>query len=203
MKREVIFKRVLDGINNCVNDEGVRLQNMFTPFQIQDFANTITAFFPESIEQRLNLLEVEVFDFLPDKRNSLLHSFKSFLGTLYKQVGEMMQEEEVTYNESRILSLYMTFFLSGRLLVEEAGKDPDMLFHNMITYFEKFKLNKEELREEVKGRAIPEHEDPTRAIPINEEEVILVLDAIGISYLTSTTKANDYLKQLITPNNNG
>ena len=49
MTREEIHKNILNGLLNCTDEFGERIADRYTSSQMNDFANTITAFFPSNL----------------------------------------------------------------------------------------------------------------------------------------------------------
>ena len=83
MTREEIFNKILNGLYSCKDEYGEGLDVHFNAEQLKDFANTITAFFPDNLEYKLTLLETELFDNIPDKEEMVLQLFRFHLLSVY------------------------------------------------------------------------------------------------------------------------
>ena len=187
MKREEIFNKIINGLYSCKDEYGEGLNVHFNAEQLKDFANTITAFFPDNLEYKLTLLETELFDNIPDKEEMLFQLFRFHLLSVYTNLFN-----NSIYKEKGIKSLYQIFFLSGRFLNKE-GEDIDMLFHKMIAYYNSFKINNFELRREIEANNI----ENAITIGINQEESIRIISNLNRLELIPTNKTRTIFKYLI------
>ena len=187
MTREEIFKKIINGLYSCKDEYGEGLDVHFNAEQLKDFANTITAFFPDNLEYKLTLLETELFDNIPDKEEMLFQLFRFHLLSVYTNLFN-----NSIYKEKGIKSLYQIFFLSGRFLNKE-GEDIDMLFHKMIGFYDSFKINNFELRREIEANNI----ENAITIGINQEESIRIISNLNRLELIPTNKTRTIFKYLI------
>ena len=187
MKREEIFNKILNGLYSCKDEYGEGLDVHFNSDQLRDFANTITAFFPDNLEYKLTLLETELFDNIPDKEEMLFNLFRFNLLSVYTNLFSNSIDRE-----KGIKSLYQIFFLSGRFLNKE-GEDIDMLFHKMIAYYNSFKINNFELRQEIEVNNI----ENAITIGINQEESVRIISNLNRLELIPTNKTRTIFKYLM------
>ena len=187
MKREEIFNKIINGLYSCKDEYGEGLDVHFNAEQLKDFANTITAFFPDNLEYKLTLLETELFDNIPDKEEMLFNLFRFNLLSVYTNLFN-----NSIYKEKGIKSLYQILFLSGRFLNRE-GEDIDMLFHKMIAYYNSFKINNFELRREVEANNI----ENAITIGINQEESVRIISDLNRLELVPTNKTRTIFKYLL------
>ena len=187
MKREEIFNKIINGLYSCKDEYGEGLDVHFNSDQIRDFANTLTSFFPDNLEYKLTLLEKEIFDNIPDKEEMLLQLFRFHLLSVYNNLFNNSINKE-----KGIKSLYQIFFLSGRFLNKE-GEDIDMLFHKMIAYYNSFKINNFELRQEIEANNI----ENAITIGINQEESIRIISDLNRLELVPTNKTRTIFKYLL------
>ena len=187
MKREEIFNKIINGLYSCKDEYGEGLNVHFNAEQLKDFANTITAFFPDNLEYKLTLLETELFDNIPDKEEMLFQSFRFHLLSVYTNLFN-----NSIYKEKGIRSLYQIFFLSGRFLNKE-GEDIDTLFHKMIAYYNSFKINNFELRREIEANNI----ENAITIGINQEESVRIISDLNRLELIPTNKTRTIFKYLL------
>ena len=188
MKREEIFNKIVNGLYSCKDEYGEGLNVHFNAEQLKDFANTITAFFPDNLEYKLTLLETELFDNIPDKEEMLFQLFRFHLLSVYTNLFN-----NSIYKEKGIKSLYQIFFLSGRYLVIKNGEDIDMLFHKMIAYYNSFKINNFELRREIEANNI----ENAITIGINQEESVRIISNLNRLELIPTNKTRTIFKYLL------
>ena len=187
MKREEIFNKIINGLYSCKDEYGEGLNVHFNAEQLKDFANTITAFFPDNLEYKLTLLETELFDNIPDKEEMLFNLFRFNLLSVYTNLFSNSIDRE-----KGIKSLYQIFFLSGRLLNKE-GEDIDTLFHKMIAYYNSFKINNFELRQEIEANNI----ENAITIGINQEESVRIISDLARLELIPTNKTRTIFKYLL------
>ena len=187
MKREEIFNKIVNGLYSCKDEYGEGLDVHFNSDRLRDFANTLTAFFPDNLEYKLTLLETEIFDNIPDKEEMLLQLFKYHLICVYTYLFNNSIDKEIG-----IKSLYQIFFLSGRFLNKE-GEDIDMLFHKMIGFYDSFKINNFELRREVEANNI----ENAITIGINQEESVRIISDLNRLELVPTNKTRTIFKYLL------
>ena len=187
MKREEIFNKIVNGLYSCKDEYGESLNVHFNAEQLKDFANTITAFFPDNLEYKLTLLETELFDNIPDKEEMVLQLFRFNLLSVYTNLFNNSINKE-----KGIRSLYQIFFLSGRFLNKE-GEDIDMLFHKMIAYYNSFKINNFELRREIEANNV----ENAITIGINQEESVRIISDLNRLELIPTNKTRTIFKYLI------
>ena len=187
MKREEIFNKILNGLYSCKDEYGEGLDVHFNSDQIKDFANTLTSFFPDNLEYKLTLLETELFDNIPDKEEMLFNLFRFNLLSVYNNLFNNSINKE-----KGIKSLYQIFFLSGRFLNKE-GEDIDMLFHKMIAYYNSFKINNFELRQEIEANNI----ENAITIGINQEESVRIISDLSRLELIPTNKTRTIFKYLL------
>ena len=191
MKREEIFNKIVNGLYSCKDEYGESLNVHFNAEQLKDFANTITAFFPDNLEYKLTLLETELFDNIPDKEEMLLQLFRFHLLSVYTYLFNNSIDN--SNKEKGIKSLYQIFFLSGRYLFIKNGEDIDMLFHKMIAYYNSFKINNFELRREVEANNI----ENAITIGINQEESVRIISDLNRLELIPTNKTRTIFKYLL------
>ena len=191
MKREEIFNKIVNGLYSCKDEYGEGLNVHFNAEQLKDFANTITAFFPDNLEYKLTLLETELFDNIPDKEEMLFNLFRFNLLSLYTLINKNVFNSEITEEVNKRLS--HIFFLSGRYLFIKNGEDIDMLFHKMIAYYNSFKINNFELRREVEANNI----ENAIAIGINQEESVRIISDLDRLELIPTNKTRTIFKYLL------
>ena len=98
MKREEIFNKIINGLYSCKDEYGEGLDVHFNSNQLRDFANTLTSFFPDNLEYKLTLLEIELFDNIPDKEEMLLQLFKFHLLSVYTYLFNNSIYKEKGYN---------------------------------------------------------------------------------------------------------
>ena len=189
MKREEIFNKIINGLYSCKDEFGEGLNIHFNAEQLKDFANTITAFFPDNLEYKLTLLETELFDNIPDKEEMLFNLFKHHLLSIYNNIFS----DSIGKTEEGIKSVYMIFLLSGRFLNKVKGEDIDMLFHKMIAYYNSFKINNFELRREIEANNI----ENAITIGINQEESIRIISNLNRLELIPTNKTRTIFKYLL------
>ena len=187
MTREEIFNKILNGLYSCKDEYGEGLDVHFNSNQLRDFANTLTSFFPDNLEYKLTLLEKELFDNIPDKEEMLFNLFRFHLLSVYNNLFNNNINKE-----KGIKSLYQIFFLSGRFLNKE-GEDIDMLFHKMIAYYNSFKINNFELRQEIDANNI----ENAITIGINQEESIRIISDLDRLELIPTNKTRTIFKYLL------
>ena len=187
MTREEIFNKILNGLYSCKDEFGEGLNVHFNAEQLKDFANTITAFFPDNLEYKLTLLETELFDNIPDKEEMLFNLFRFNLLSVYTNLFN-----NSIHREKGIRSLYQIFFLSGRFLNKE-GEDIDMLFHKMIAYYNSFKINNFELRREIEANNV----ENAITIGINQEESVRIISDLDRLELVPTNKTRTIFKYLL------
>ena len=187
MTREEIFNKILNGLYSCKDEYGEGLDVHFNSNQLRDFANTLTSFFPDNIEYKLTLLEKELFDNIPDKEEMLFNLFRFHLLSVYNNLFNNSINKE-----KGIKSLYQIFFLSGRFLNKE-GEDIDMLFHKMIAYYNSFKINNFELRQEIEVNNI----ENAITIGINQEESVRIISNLNRLELIPTNKTRTIFKYLL------
>ena len=187
MKREEIFNKIVNGLYSCKDEYGEGLNVHFNAEQLKDFANTITAFFPDNLEYKLTLLEKEIFDNIPDKEEMLFNLFRFHLISVYNNLFNNSNIEE------SIKSMYNIFFLSGRYLFIKNGEDIDMLFHKMIAYYNSFKINNFELRREIEANNI----ENAITIGINQEESVRIISNLNRLELIPTNKTRTIFKYLL------
>lgn len=187
MKREEIFNKIVNGLYSCKDEFGEGLNVHFNAEQLKDFANTITAFFPDNLEYKLTLLETELFDNIPDKEEVLFNLFRFNLLSVYTNLFN-----NSIHREKGIKSLYQIFFLSGRFL-NKGGEDIDMLFHKMIAYYNSFKINNFELRREIEANNI----ENAITIGINQEESVRIISDLNRLELVPTNKTRTIFKYLL------
>ena len=188
MKREEIFNKIINGLYSCKDEYGEGLNVHFNAEQLKDFANTITAFFPDNLEYKLTLLETELFDNIPDKEEMLFNLFRFHLLSVYTNLFN-----NSIYKEKGIKSLYQIFFLSGRFLFIKNGEDIDMLFHKIIAYYNSFKINNFELRREIEANNV----ENAITIGINQEESIRIISDLNRLELVPTNKTRTIFKYLL------
>ena len=188
MKREEIFNKIINGLYSCKDEYGEGLNVHFNAEQLKDFANTITAFFPDNLEYKLTLLETELFDNIPDKEEMLFNLFRFHLLSVYTNLFN-----NSIYKEKGIKSLYQIFFLSGRFLFIKNGEDIDMLFHKIIAYYNSFKINNFELKREIEANNI----ENAITIGINQEESIRIISDLNRLELVPTNKTRTIFKYLL------
>ena len=191
MKREEIFNKIVNGLYSCKDEYGEGLNVHFNAEQLKDFANTITAFFPDNLEYKLTLLETELFDNIPDKEEMLFNLFKFNLLSLYTLINKNVFNSGITEEVNK--RLYHIFFLSGRYLFIKNGEDIDMLFHKMIAYYNSFKINNFELRREVEANNI----ENAITIGINQEESVRIISDLNRLELIPTNKTRTIFKYLL------
>ena len=187
MTREEIFNKIINGLYSCKDEYGEGLNVHFNAEQLKDFANTITAFFPDNLEYKLTLLETELFDNIPDKEEMLFQLFRFHLLSVYTYLFN-----NSIYKEKGIKSLYQIFFLSGRFLNKE-GEDIDMLFHKMIGFYDSFKINNFELRREIEANNV----ENAVTIGINQEESVRIISNLARLELIPTNKTRTIFKYLL------
>ena len=188
MKREEIFNKIVNGLYSCKDEYGEGLNVHFNAEQLKDFANTITAFFPDNLEYKLTLLETELFDNIPDKEEMLFNLFRFNLLSVYTNLFNNSINKE-----KGIKSLYQIFFLSGRFLNKVKGEDIDMLFHKMIAYYNSFKINNFELRREIEANNI----ENAITIGINQEESVRIISDLNRLELVPSNKTRTIFKYLL------
>ena len=191
MKREEIFNKIINGLYSCKDEYGEGLNVHFNAEQLKDFANTITAFFPDNLEYKLTLLETELFDNIPDKEEMLLQLFRFHFLSVYTYLFNNSIDNSIN-KEKGIKSLYQIFFLSGRFL-KEKGEDIDMLFHKMIGFYNSFKINNFELRREIEANNI----ENAITIGINQEESVRIISNLNRLELIPTNKTRTIFKYLL------
>ena len=187
MTREEIFNKIINGLYSCKDEYGEGLDVHFNSNQLRDFANTLTSFFPDNLEYKLTLLEKELFDNIPDKEEMLFNLFRFHLLSVYNNLFNNSINKE-----KGIKSLYQIFFLSGRFLNKE-GEDIDMLFHKMIAYYNSFKINNFELRQEIEANNI----ENAITIGINQEESVRIISDLNRLELIPTNKTRTIFKYLL------
>ena len=191
MKREEIFNKIENALYSCKDEYGEGLDVHFNAEQLKDFANTITAFFPDNLEYKLTLLETELFDNIPDKEEMLFNLFRFNLLSLYTLINKNVFNSEITEEVNK--RLLHIFFLSGRYLFIKKGEDIDMLFHKMIAYYNSFKINNFELRQEIEANNI----ENAITIGINQEESIRIISNLNRLELIPTNKTRTIFKYLL------
>ena len=191
MKREEIFNKIINGLYSCKDEYGEGLNVHFNAEQLKDFANTITAFFPDNLEYKLTLLETELFDNIPDKEEMLFNLFRFNLLSLYTLINKNGFNSEITEEVNKRLT--HIFFLSGRYLFIKKGEDIDMLFHKMIAYYNSFKINNFELRREIEANNI----ENAITIGINQEESVRIISDLNRLELIPTNKTRTIFKYLL------
>ena len=191
MKREEIFNKIENALYSCKDEYGEGLDVHFNAEQLKDFANTITAFFPDNLEYKLTLLETELFDNIPDKEEMLFNLFRFNLLSLYTLINKNVFNSEITEEVNKRLS--HIFFLSGRYLFIKNGEDIDMLFHKMIAYYNSFKINNFELRREIEANNI----ENAITIGINQEESVRIISDLNRLELIPTNKTRTIFKYLL------
>ena len=189
MKREEIFNKIINGLYSCKDEYGESLNVHFNAEQLKDFANTITAFFPDNLEYKLTLLETELFDNIPDKEEMLLNLFRHHLISAYTNIF-INNNSNI---EESVKRIYNIFFLSGRYLFIKNGEDIDMLFHKMIAYYNSFKINNFELRQEIEVNNI----ENAITIGINQEESVRIISNLNRLELIPTNKTRTIFKYLL------
>ena len=191
MTREEIFNKIINGLYSCKDEYGEGLNVHFNAEQLKDFANTITAFFPDNLEYKLTLLETELFDNIPDKEEMLFNLFRFNLLSLYTLINKNVFNSEITEEVNK--RLLHIFFLSGRYLFIKKGEDIDMLFHKMIAYYNSFKINNFELRREIEANNI----ENAITIGINQEESVRIISNLNRLELIPTNKTRTIFKYLL------
>ena len=191
MKREEIFNKIINGLYSCKDEYGEGLNVHFNAEQLKDFANTITAFFPDNLEYKLTLLETELFDNIPDKEEMLFNLFRFNLLSLYTLINKNVFNSEITEEVNK--RLLHIFFLSGRYLFIKKGEYIDMLFHKMIAYYNSFKINNFELRQEIEANNV----ENAITIGINQEESIRIISDLNRLELVPTNKTRTIFKYLL------
>lgn len=191
MTREEIFNKIINGLYSCKDEYGEGLDVHFNSDQLRDFANTLTAFFPDNLEYKLTLLEKELFDFIPDKEEMLFQLFRFNLLSLYTLMNNNVYDLEV--NEEVMKRLHHIFFLSGRYLFIKNGEDIDMLFHKMIGFYDSFKINNFELRREIEANNV----ENAITIGINKEQSVRIVSNSNKLDLIPTRKTRTIFKYLI------
>ena len=191
MKREEIFNKIVNGLYSCKDEYGEDLNVHFNAEQLKDFANTITAFFPDNLEYKLTLLETELFDNIRDKEEMLFNLFRFNLLSLYTLINKNVFNSEITEEVNKRLT--HIFFLSGRYLFIKKGEDIDMLFHKMIAYYNSFKINNFELRREIEANNV----ENAITIGINQEESVRIISDLNRLELIPTNKTRTIFKYLL------
>lgn len=148
-----------------------------------------------SADVRLDYLKSTMFDLIPDKEDVVLLTFIKILKSAQLQVEFNVHTKEAwAFNES----LHHIFLLSGYLL-RTRGSSIDDLLHNMISYYEAYKILAPLLPQEIQANIGGIEPLSTK---INELEVIRTqIDEIkGYRWLIETQEQ----EQLITKiRNNG
>lgn len=198
MKREDIHSKVLDGLRNCIDANGERLSEAYSFNQLTDFANTITSFFPSPLEYKLNILNTEIFENIPDKRIFIIETLRSVMGEAYKQLSFLLNNnhKDTEKEKEKIDGLmYHISFLSGMYLKFESNKDIDILYDQMIAFYNSFKIQNYDIANEVKEDT--EKRELSYSIPINELESIRVNSVMNSIRLIPTIKTRKLFKHLI------
>ena len=198
MKREEIHSKVLDGLRNCIDANGERLSEAYSFNQLTDFANTITSFFPSPLEYKLNILNTEIFENIPDKRIFIIETLRSVMGEAYKQLSFLLNNnhKDTEKEKEKIDGLmYHISFLSGLYLKFESNKDIDILYDQMIAFYNSFKIQNYDIANEVKEDT--EKRELSYSIPINELESIRVNSVMNTIRLIPTIKTKKLFKHLI------
>ena len=129
MKREEIFNKIVNGLYSCKDEYGEGLNVHFNAEQLKDFANTITAFFPDNLEYKLTLLETELFDNIPDKEEMLFNLFRFNQSRHFKNHSQNIRiKKRISFNIRFAIKNKLFLFLYSR---NEVSLDSDSRF----TYF--------------------------------------------------------------------
>lgn len=197
MTREEIHKNILNGLLNCTDEFGERIADRYTSSQMNDFANTITAFFPSNLEYKLNLLESEIFENIPDKEIVVLQHLKFVTQNLYLRLVEKLNINHIDTQvdkEELMKMMFHIFFFSGKYLKDNNETDIDKLYHQCIAFYNSFKINNFDLNREIEKDITREQ---SYTIPINQEESIRVQVLLNEIKLIPTRKTKEQFKNLI------
>lgn len=146
MERTEVVNRVALAMFDCVTARGVKITENFTKEEILDFANTVVAYLPPTLEYQVTELAQDLTDFA-DKETFLLKRLKGMLSTinLVMIMGAPNDDKENTFTtnlQHLLFQLILTLNVVYKINVDE-------VLENMLNYHRSLLLTADELKENV------------------------------------------------------
>ena len=178
MTREKLLNIVTIALQDCRTAKNDSLQNYFTSDEIADFANTVVAYLPPTVDVTVGNMVMDVMDMLAVKKTFVHSVFLKYVKQVY---AKLLKEDETVE-----VDLYHLIILALITLREQYDKNLDEVLNDAVGYYNSLLIDSNDLAKNVHEipsyGAVAEFDNKGNYMRVNYETIEFVP--------TLTTKQN-------------
>lgn len=145
MHRHELVKKVAIALTDCRTANNDAITSYFTMAEINDFANTIVAYLPETFDKQIDDLNTEVLDMIADK--------KDFIFAVYLKLVKSVYAKLLKSQTNISMQLVHLIVLSTVILKDKYDVDIDDAINSGISYYKSMLLSSDDLAKNI--HAVP------------------------------------------------
>lgn len=140
MNRDNLIRVIATALDSCISAKGDKISNYFNTDEVRDFANTVVAYLPSTLDKKFLELNEDIYECFADKDIIILEHLKLITKKLYTSF--MFDEGTTLYTKHMIYTSLMFLFLIH-------NESPEEVLEEITNYYKTLSLTANELKENV------------------------------------------------------